>query len=440
MMMMMMRRIDYYSFPPRFIFYALNLFLYSVYILPTAESGNALNVFDFGAAGDGSTDDTCAFQDAWKEACSSQSRAVIVVPDGQFIVRPINFTGPCTSRLSLKVFGTIVAPEDPQIWDGLDRNKWLYFANVKHLTVQGRGTINGMGLRWWAESCKINKTNPCQHAPKALTFHKCNYLRIGGLLMLNSQQMHLSLTSCVKVTVSGVQVVAPSTSPNTDGIHISSSTSVTVKDCTIATGDDCISIVGNSSRIRIRNIVCGPGHGISIGSLGKSNSWDNVHDISVKGTFLSNTKNGARIKTWQGGRGFARKITYEDMVMQNVSNPIIVDQYYCDSAQPCSNQTSAVGISNVAFMRIKGTSATTEAIRIACSDTSPCRKIFLKDVELVSSSRGSGGTSFYCWNAYGSTEGPVYPPQCFAHATTVIQPTLVQVNDSSSGGGSIVSM
>lgn len=27
-------------------------------------------------------------------------------------------------------------------------------------------------------------------------------------------------------------------------------------------GDDCVSIVGNSSRIKIRNIVCGPGHGI----------------------------------------------------------------------------------------------------------------------------------------------------------------------------------
>lgn len=27
-------------------------------------------------------------------------------------------------------------------------------------------------------------------------------------------------------------------------------------------GDDCISIVSNSSRIRIKNIFCSPGHGI----------------------------------------------------------------------------------------------------------------------------------------------------------------------------------
>lgn len=32
-------------------------------------------------------------------------------------------------------------------------------------------------------------------------------------------------------------------------------------------GDDCISIVSNSSRVTIRNIICGPGHGIRYSSL-----------------------------------------------------------------------------------------------------------------------------------------------------------------------------
>lgn len=30
----------------------------------------------------------------------------------------------------------------------------------------------------------------------------------------------------------------------------------------IILGDDCVSIVGNTSRVQIRNFVCGPGHGI----------------------------------------------------------------------------------------------------------------------------------------------------------------------------------
>jgi galacturan 1,4-alpha-galacturonidase len=93
----------------------------------------------------------------------------------------------------------------------------------------------------------------------------------------------------------------------------------------------------------------------------------------VDGAFLSNTENGVRIKTWQvvfftniaslslsllahtstesgvdwilvflylhqGGSGYATEISFQNVLMENVSNPIIIDQYYCDSRQPCANQ------------------------------------------------------------------------------------------------------
>ncbi|KAJ1419233.1 Pectin lyase fold/virulence factor [Sesbania bispinosa] len=111
----------------------------------------------------------------------------------------------------------------------------------------------------------------------------------------------MAFTSCKRVVVSNLQVLAPAFSPNTDGIHISATKGIKVKDSLIRTfsGDDCISIVRNSLRIRIRDISCGPGHDISIGSLGKSKAWEKVQDVYVKGAYLYNTDNGVRIKTWQ---------------------------------------------------------------------------------------------------------------------------------------------
>ncbi|CAN1145277.1 Probable polygalacturonase At1g80170 [Linum perenne] len=340
------------------------------------RSKRVLHIHDFGAAGDGVQNDTQALGDAWEIACSSPKRSRIVVPAGTYLVHPIVMSGPCKSKITFSIFGTIVAPQDPQAWRGMNHRRWLYFA-------------------------------------KALTFHRCKDLKVENLRVFDSQQMHVAFTNCVRVFASLLQVLAPAFSPNTDGIHISSSKGVQVMNTIVRTGDDCISIVGNSSRINIKNVVCGPGHGISIGSLGKSNSTDFVESVSVDGAFLSNTKNGLRIKTWQGGSGKASDINFQNVHMRNVSNPIIIDQFYCDSKLPCANQTKAVKVQDVSFKHIKGTSATREAIRISCSECSPCEGLYLEDVQLSLSTEG-GVTESFCWEAYGTSEGSVFPPPCFS--------------------------
>ncbi|KAK4797413.1 hypothetical protein SAY86_029739 [Trapa natans] len=387
-----------------------------VHSLPTRNRHVPKRVFlidDHGAAGDGSHDDTEAFKRIWKTACSLKVPSKIIIPAGKtYLLSPVDLSGPCRSKVILQISGSLVAPEDPELWDGLNPHKWLYFHGISHLTIEGEGFVNGMGHKWWAQSCKINSTNPCQPAPTAITFHRCKNLRIQNLTIIDSQHMHVAFTNCLRVKVSNLRVIAPEISPNTDGVHISASRSVMIEDTFIRTGDDCISIVSNSSRVTIRNIVCGPGHGISIGSLGKWNSWSDIRNVTIDGAILSNTTNGVRIKTWQGGSGYASNIIFKNVMMENVSNPIIINQYYCDSFLPCPNQTNSVKVNNVAFMHIKGTSATETAIRFACSDDSPCKDLYLEDVELLPLKGWS--TRSLCWQAYGSSVGHVYPLPCFS--------------------------
>ncbi|KAF4387775.1 hypothetical protein G4B88_004102 [Cannabis sativa] len=386
------------------------------------RSKRVLSLCDFGAKGDGIHNDTKALIKAWEKACSFSVKTTIVVPArNTYLIYPIYLGGPCRSKVTIRISGTITAPKDPKAWSGLNARKWLYFYEVNHLTIEGGGTINGMGHEWWSRSCKRNPKRPCRHAPtlrlvsitiQAITFHKCKNLKVKDLMLVDSQQMHMAFTNCIRVLASYLKLVAPGSSPNTDAVHISSSRSVEIKHSIFKTGDDCISIVGNSSRIMIRDISCGPGHGVSIGSLGKSKSWSNVHDVTVDGAFLSNTENGLRIKTWQGGSGFASKILFKNVLMENVSNPIIIDQYYCDSQKPCHNQTMAVKVKNISFIHIKGTSATEEAIQFTCSDDLPCEGLYLEDVQLQSCIGETTRSS--CWEAYGSSFGLVDPPACFS--------------------------
>lgn len=68
--------------------------------------------------------------------------------------------------------------------------------------------------------------------------------------------------------------------------------------CSLA-GDDCISIQTGCSNIYVHNVNCGPGHGISIGSLGRDNTKACVSNITIRDVNMHNTMNGVRIKTWQ---------------------------------------------------------------------------------------------------------------------------------------------
>ena len=120
----------------------------------------------------------------------------------------------------------------------------------------------------------------------------------------------------------------------------------------IATGDDCVSLGDGCKNITVQNVNCGPGHGISVGSLGKYDSEEPVAGFLVKNCTLNGTDNGVRIKTWPNTPG-AITITdmhFEDLTMNNVTNPIIIDHtslftpdtYSLNIALPCNTSSPRV--------------------------------------------------------------------------------------------------
>ncbi|XP_040955462.1 polygalacturonase QRT2 isoform X2 [Gossypium hirsutum] len=364
-----------------------------------------INVDDFGAKANG-FDDSQAFKEAWELACNSSQGAIVVVPKNKiYHLKPIDFFGPCNSPLIVNIHGTIKATVHHSDYKAHGRRRWLYFANVQNLRVEGGGIINGNGRTWWQKSCKIN-------IAIALTFSQCSNLRVAGLRIRNAQQMHLSFNKCVNVKALNLSVTAPGNSPNTDGIHVSETHNIHIKNCVIKTGDDCISVVSGSQNVRATDITCGPGHGISIGSLGARNSAAYVSNVIVNRATISGTTNGVRIKTWQGGSGYAKNIKFQNIMVHNVSNPIIIDQNYCDHHKsPCPCKVSAVQVSNVIYENIRGTSASNVAVKFNCSRRFPCREIFLQNVAITSSKEDKEHTAeASCTNIRLSYRGNVFPP------------------------------
>ncbi|XP_073270893.1 polygalacturonase At1g48100-like [Primulina huaijiensis] len=381
------------------------------------DSVLVFSVLSYGAVGDGETDDTQAFKTAWDSACQYESSAVFLVPKHyQFMIQSAIFTGPCKSSLVFQIEGSMMPPDGPDSWPTkLSRRQWLVFYRINGMSMQGGGLIDGRGQKWWDLPCKPHKgvngstlPGPCD-SPVAIRFFWSSNLTVQGIKIKNSPQFNFRFDNCHDVYIDSLYVKAPSGSPNTDGIHVENTNNVKIHNSVISNGDDCVSIGAGSFNVDIRNITCGPSHGISIGSLGVRNSRACVSNITVTDSTIKHSDNGVRIKTWQGGFGAVLNVKFNNILMDTVRNPIIIDQYYCDTKK-CLNQTSAVYIKDISYSRIKGTyDVRSPPMRLACSDSIPCTNISISDIELFPA-QGQRFLDPFCWNAYGDIKTITVPP------------------------------
>ncbi|XAR56954.1 Polygalacturonase [Bertholletia excelsa] len=376
-------------------------------------------IFDvtaYGAVGDGSIDDAAAFQEAWKAACAVESAVLLAPQDHTFMITSTIFSGPCKPGLVFQVDGMLMPPNGPDCWPESDSKKqWLVFYRLDQMTLTGAGTIEGNGQQWWELPCKPHRgpngstlPGPCD-SPSLIRFFMSSNLVVSGLRIQNSPMFHMKFDGCEGVLIQKLSISSPKLSPNTDGIHVENTKHVGIYNSVIGNGDDCISIGPGCSNVDIEGVICGPSHGISIGSLGAHYSRACVSNITVRNAMIKDSDNGVRIKTWQGGSGLVSDISFENIQMENVRNCIIIDQYYCLS-KACRNQTAAVYLTGVSYRNIKGTyDVRTPPIHFACSDTVACTNITMSEVELLPY-EGQLVDDPFCWNAYGIQETLTIPP------------------------------
>ncbi|KAF4365305.1 hypothetical protein F8388_017871 [Cannabis sativa] len=359
------------------ISYLIILVLFGMIFSSRCYGQNIYNVLDFGATGNGTNDDSQAVLMAWKKACGSTSGTSVMkfqagikyhlkpieVRLKDWVLSKVGLTQEWMSWAFAKMDGYVVAPSNISEWEGYERGSWLHFLNVNGLIVTGNGIFDGYGDIWW----NIAKHGGGVQAPAGLGFHHCNNLKLNGFASKNSPNKHITIQGCIGVTISNVHILAPKTSPNTDGIMISYSSQLNIHDCFIATG--------------------------SVGSLGVGTTPSTVEHVHVKNCTFKGTLNGARIKTWNSGVGYARNITFEHITLLNSENPIIIDQDYAYL------EGSSIKISDITYRGFVGTSLSEEAITLDCAKLG-CSGIVMESVNLISALPGKNVTSF-CKNADG---------------------------------------
>ena len=142
-----------------------------------------------------------------------------------------------------------------------------------------------------------------------INIEDCERVLMDGFKVTNSPAWTIHPLRCENVTISGLTVINPADSPNTDGIDPDGCQDVRISDCTIDVGDDCIAVKSGtektpdrqpSERIIITNCHFLHGHG---GVVLGSEMSGGVRNVVVSSCVFSGTDRGVRLKTRRGRGG-----------------------------------------------------------------------------------------------------------------------------------------
>ncbi|MDE5715623.1 MAG: glycoside hydrolase family 28 protein [Anaeroplasmataceae bacterium] len=317
-----------------------------------------LNVKEFGAKGDGVTNDTSHIQ-ACILACPAEGR--VYIPKGKYYVGPLFLKSNITIELheQAHLIGDIDRRHYPVLpgmtytsdekdeynlgsWEG---NPLDCFASiitgihVENVKIIGKGIIDGNAQNsdWWQDVRKKR----IAWRPRGVFLNHCSNISFQGITVTNTPSWNLHPYFSSEIKFIDMKLISPKNSPNTDGCDPESCDHVDIIGVYFSVGDDCIAIKSGkiymgrkykkpSSNFNIRNCSMNFGHGAVV--LGSEMSGG-IKDINVSKCLFNQTDRGLRIKT-RRGRGkdaIIDGITFENIKMDNVLTPLVINMfYYCD--------------------------------------------------------------------------------------------------------------
>eukprot|EP00928_Gymnodinium_smaydae_P012119 TRINITY_DN14409_c0_g1_i1.p1 TRINITY_DN14409_c0_g1~~TRINITY_DN14409_c0_g1_i1.p1 ORF type:complete len:466 (+),score=49.62 TRINITY_DN14409_c0_g1_i1:67-1398(+) len=340
----------------------------------------AQGLFDvrtFGAAGDGTTDDTVAVRRA-AAAVAQAGRGMLLFPAGPGGKAAVYLTGAfnisSNTRVEVESGATLLASTRGEDWPLIDvaavmpqwgysrdcdkvnegcrltHQSFLFSWNTTNVSFGGGGVIdcNARFDTWWACAHNFSRS-PCNgySRPHCVLVTSAANVVMEDLHVRNSPDWTLHFSSVHHLRVRRMNVSNPAGAPNADGIDVDCSQDVIVEDSTFSVGDDALCVKSGidffgrryhrpSRDIIFRRIHVGAGHGITIGSE-TSGDISNVlfEDIDMQGTSL-----GIRMKSQRGRGGTVSNVTYRNIRMSEIRGSCVTVSLNYHPGLPVTNATA----------------------------------------------------------------------------------------------------
>lgn len=388
------------------------------HIVPPTFPDRDFVITDYGAAGDGETDCSEAFESAIA-ACNAAGGGRVVVPAGTFLTGAIHLKS--NVNLHVNRNATILFSRDtdqflPVVYtrfegvECMNYSPFIYAYEQENIAITGSGTLDGQADNdsWWAWK---SREGPLSGEPDRLKLfemaenevpvservfgkgaylrpnfiqpYKCKNILIDSVTIKRSPMWEIHPVLSDNITVQNVTII--SHGPNNDGCNPESSKNVLIRNCYFDTGDDCIAIksgrnadgrrVGVASKnIIVQGCTMREGHG---GVVIGSEMSGSVRNVFVEDCVMDspNLDRALRIKTNSMRGGVVEQIYMRNVEIGEVSDAVIrVNFEYGEGdSGPHTPVVRDIFVSNVTSKKSR------YAIRIAGYERSPVSNLQLEN-------------------------------------------------------------
>lgn len=218
----------------------------------TAGSNSVIfNVLDYGAKGDGKTNDAAAIQKAI-DVCSKTGGRVLLPAGRTFYSGAIYLKGNIDFHVEK---GAILLGSSNEEDYGPYADALINAVGAPNISITGGGQINGNAPafikelrpagdiyepKWGTHKGCPGEKGTMKRRYMLMTLVKCDHLKITGVTLKDSASWFIHPVGCDDVLIDGVSIIGDLRVPNNDGIDPDHCRNVRICNCYIHTGDDAV--------------------------------------------------------------------------------------------------------------------------------------------------------------------------------------------------------